>query len=88
MDPTVLMDVHRSEKRGAIGHMQLNSLQELTDLQTVQLTKRVLNNSLDIAGRNRALEVALEIDIDIESIETRESAEIYRILKANEPRAT
>ena len=52
----------------------------LNDPLAVQLTKRALLSSLNIAGLNRALENALEIDIEIETTEMAESAEFNRIL--------
>ncbi|MDA0678900.1 MAG: enoyl-CoA hydratase/isomerase family protein [Proteobacteria bacterium] len=59
----------------------------LNDPVAVQLTKKALNRSLEIAGLNQALKEALEIDIEIESAETPESSEFNRILAANGPKA-
>jgi enoyl-CoA hydratase len=59
----------------------------LNDPLAVQLTKKALLNSLNIAGLNRALENALEIDIEIETTETPESAEFNRILDAEGAKA-
>jgi enoyl-CoA hydratase len=59
----------------------------VNDPVAVQLTKKALNQSLDIAGMNDALREALEIDIEIESTETPESREFNRILKAEGPKA-
>jgi hypothetical protein len=59
----------------------------LNDPLAVQLTKKALLNSLNIAGLNQALENALEIDIEIETTETPESAEFNRILDAEGAKA-
>jgi enoyl-CoA hydratase len=57
------------------------------DPVAVQLTKKALNRSLDIAGLRKALREALEVDIEIESTETAESSEFNRILEAEGPKA-
>jgi enoyl-CoA hydratase len=59
----------------------------MNDPVAVQLTKKALNRSLDIAGLKQALQDALEIDIEIESTETPESKEFNRILEAEGPKA-
>lgn len=59
----------------------------LNDPVSVQLTKKALNRSLDIAGLKKALREALEIDIEIESTETPESREFNRVLEADGPKA-
>ncbi len=59
----------------------------VNDPVAVQLTKKALNRSLDVAGMKRALREALEIDIEIESTETPESREFNRILGAEGPKA-
>ena len=41
----------------------------LNDPLAVQLTKKALLNSLNISGLNQALENALEIDIEIETVD-------------------
>lgn len=59
----------------------------LNDPLAVQLTKKALNQGQEIAGMRRALEAALEIDIEIESTETPESKEFNRILDEEGPKA-
>jgi len=59
----------------------------LNDPVAVQLTKKALNRSLDIAGLKIALSEALEIAIEIEATETPESAKFNRILEAEGPKA-
>jgi enoyl-CoA hydratase len=59
----------------------------MNDPVAVQLTKKALNRSLDIAGLKKALRAALEIDIEIELTETPESREFNRILAAKGPKA-
>ena len=59
----------------------------LNDPVAVQLTKKALNRSLDIAGLNKALKEALEIDIEIESTDTPDSREFNRVLEAEGPKA-
>jgi enoyl-CoA hydratase len=57
------------------------------DPVAVQLTKKALNRSLEIAGLKDALRASLEIDIEIETTETDESREFNRILAADGPKA-
>lgn len=57
------------------------------DPLAVRLTKKALNRSLDIAGLKRALIEVLELDIEIETTETAESAEFNMILDAEGPKA-
>lgn len=59
----------------------------MNDPVAVQLTKKALNRSLDIAGLKKALLEALEIDIEIEVTETPESREFNRILDTEGPKA-
>ena len=59
----------------------------LNDPLAVQLTKKALNRSLDIAGLKRALIEALELDIEIETTETAESAAFNSILDSEGPKA-
>jgi enoyl-CoA hydratase len=59
----------------------------LNDPLAVRLTKKALNRSLDIAGLKRALIEALELDIEIETTETAESAAFNSILDAEGPKA-
>jgi len=59
----------------------------LNDPVAVRLTKKALNLSAESAGLHRALEQALEIDVEIESTETPESREFNRILNDEGPKA-
>jgi len=59
----------------------------LNDPLAVRLTKKALNQGQEITGMRRALEVALEIDIEIESTDTPESEEFNRILNEDGPKA-
>ena len=59
----------------------------LNDPLAVQLTKKALNRSLEIAGLRDALRETLETDIEIETTETAESIEFVRVLAAEGPRA-
>jgi enoyl-CoA hydratase len=59
----------------------------LNDPVSVRLTKRALNASLEAAGLRRALEAALELDVEIELTETPESVEFNRILEEEGPKA-
>jgi len=59
----------------------------MNDPLAVQLTKKALNRSLDIVGLKKALEDALEVDIEIETTETPESKEFNRVLEAEGPKA-
>jgi len=59
----------------------------LNDPLAVQLTKKALNRSLEIAGLRDALHEALETDIEIETTETAESVEFNRVLAAEGPKA-
>ena len=59
----------------------------MNDPLAVQLTKKALNRSLDIAGLKKALQDALEVDIEIETTETPESKEFNRVLEAEGPKA-
>jgi enoyl-CoA hydratase len=59
----------------------------LNDPLAVQLTKKALNRSLEIAGLCDALREALETDIVIETTETAESAEFNRVLATEGPKA-
>ena len=59
----------------------------VNDPVAVQLTKKALNRSLDIAGMKQAVREALEIDIEIESTDTPESREFNRILDAEGAKA-
>ena len=55
----------------------------LNDPRAVQLTKRALLRSQEIAGLDEALREALAIDLDIETTETAESAEFNTILETD-----
>ena len=59
----------------------------VNDQLAVQLTKRAINASWEMAGLREALEAALEVDIQIESTETPESAEFNRVLEEQGPKA-
>jgi enoyl-CoA hydratase len=59
----------------------------LNDPLAVRLTKRALNRSAEIAGLRQALELALDIDIEIETTETPESKAFNEILKSQGPKA-
>lgn len=59
----------------------------MNDQLAVQLTKRAINASWEMAGMREALEAALEVDIQIESTDTPESAEFNRILADQGPKA-
>jgi enoyl-CoA hydratase len=57
------------------------------DQLAVRMTKQAINRTFEIAGMDRALGEALEIDIKVESTETAESREFNRILKTEGTRA-
>lgn len=59
----------------------------LNDPLAVRLTKKALNRSAEIAGLRRALDEALETDIDIETTETPESQAFNEILERDGPKA-
>ena len=59
----------------------------LNDPVSVQLTKRALNVSLEAAGIRKALDDALEFDVEIEMTETPESVVFNRILEEEGPKA-
>lgn len=59
----------------------------LNDPVAVQMTKQALNRGLEIAGLRKALEAALEIDIEIETTETDESRAFNQVLAADGPKA-
>ena len=59
----------------------------VNDTLAVKLTKRAINASWETAGMRDALEAALEVDIQIESTETPESAAFNRILDEQGPKA-
>lgn len=59
----------------------------LNDPVAVRLTKKALNLGAESAGLQRALEQALEIDVEIELTETPESTEFNRILNDEGPKA-
>ena len=59
----------------------------LNDPLAVRLTKKAINMSAEIAGIRKALENALEIDMQIETTETPESREFNRILGEEGPKA-
>ena len=59
----------------------------LNDPVSVRLTKRALNVSLEIAGFRKALDAALELDVEIEMTETPESVAFNRILEEEGPKA-
>lgn len=51
------------------------------DAHAVRLTKRAINEGLDLGGMRRAMRRALEIDVEIETAETAESREFNEILR-------
>lgn len=51
------------------------------DQLAVKMTKHAINRSLEISGMNRALDEALQTDIEVELTDTPESLEFNRILK-------
>lgn len=51
------------------------------DAFAVRLTKRAIHRSMDIAGMRQALREALDLDIEIETTETEESATFNDILR-------
>lgn len=57
------------------------------DPLAVQLTKKALNRSAELAGLRAALAEALETDIKIETTETAESKKFNAILEADGPKA-
>jgi enoyl-CoA hydratase len=59
----------------------------LNDPLAVRLTKKALNSGADAAGLEQALHEALQIDIEIETTATPESAEFNRILGEDGPKA-
>ena len=59
----------------------------LNDTVSVRLTKKALNVSLEVAGFRKALDEALELDVEIEMTDTPESIEFNRILEEEGPKA-
>lgn len=59
----------------------------VNDQLAVKLTKRAINAGWETAGMRQALEAALEVDIQIESTDTPESAEFNRVLEEQGPKA-
>ena len=59
----------------------------LNDPLAVRLTKKAINMSAEAAGLRKALDDALEIDMQIETTETPESREFNRILGEEGPKA-
>jgi enoyl-CoA hydratase len=57
------------------------------DQFAVRLTKQAINQSMDTAGMGRALQDALETDVEIESTETEESRQFNEIMKTKGTRA-
>lgn len=57
------------------------------DPLAVQMTKKAINRSAEIAGLRTALTEALEADIHIETTETEESKKFNAILEAEGPKA-
>lgn len=57
------------------------------DPLAVRLTKRAINASSEIGGMRKALEHALEVDMEIETTETEESRQFNQILKTEGARA-
>jgi len=57
------------------------------DELAVRLTKKAINRTYEIAGMQRALEKALELDIQVETSESDDSREFNRILKSEGARA-
>lgn len=53
----------------------------LNDPLAIRLTKRAINLSVEAAGLRKALQQALEIDIEIETTETSESRAFNKIMK-------
>ena len=59
----------------------------LNDPFAVRLTKKAINRSVEIAGLRRALDEALEIDIEIEATDSPESVQFNSILESEGPKA-
>ncbi|MGH8251859.1 MAG: enoyl-CoA hydratase/isomerase family protein [Steroidobacteraceae bacterium] len=57
------------------------------DAHAVRMTKRAINQSLDVGGMRKAMLQALEIDVAIETSETAESREFNEILRRDGARA-
>jgi enoyl-CoA hydratase len=87
------IDAHRAESIGLVNRVvaadcflqEARSVAEeiaLNDPLAVRLTKKAINRSVEIAGLRKALDEALEVDIEIESTETTESKEFNRILES------
>jgi enoyl-CoA hydratase len=51
------------------------------DALAVRLTKRAIHRSMDIAGMRQALQEALDVDIEIETTDTKESTAFNEILR-------
>lgn len=69
------------EARKLAGEIALN------DPLAVRLTKKAINDSLEMSGMRDALLAALEVDMEIETTDTAESAAFNEILQADGPRA-
>lgn len=59
----------------------------VNDQLAVKLTKQAINRSLDIMGFRKAMQQALELDIEIETTDTPESEAFNKILEADGPKA-
>lgn len=59
----------------------------LNDPVAVQMTKKALNQSVEMTGMRNALREAMEINVEIETTDTHESREFNRILEADGPKA-
>jgi enoyl-CoA hydratase len=53
------------------------------DAEAVRLTKEAINRTYEIMGMGQALEMALDIDVEIESIETPDRKQFKRITRTD-----
>ena len=92
------IDAARARDIGLVNHVvPYNELQDFTwrmaqeislnDPVAVQMTKKALNRSIEMSGLRKALDDAMEINVDIEATDTPESREFNRILDADGPKA-
>jgi len=91
------VDAHKAQTIGLINRVVPagSLLQEATavaeeiaqnDPVAVRLTKAAINRSVEITGLRKALDEALEIDIEIELTETAESMQFNRIVESEGPK--
>jgi enoyl-CoA hydratase len=53
----------------------------VVDQDVVRLTKKAINHSYEIMGMGEALRMALEIDVEIESLETPDRVQFKKITR-------